>query len=161
MAATDYELSPVKFSRLTTRGIILGLSLPQVIALATGAVVFIAALYAGGPAALYTAPAYLTLAALAVVGVGGRKLIEWVPITGHWVWRKAARQTTYRRRIVKPRPTGTLALPGDAAQGLYHVPEWGCTENGAGFAEAMGGDVMDDETAATILGVDLSYLTID
>ena len=49
----------------------------------------------------------------------------------------------------------------DAAQGLYHVPEWGCTENGAGFAEAMGGDVMDDETAATILGVDLSYLTID
>ena len=49
----------------------------------------------------------------------------------------------------------------DAAQGLYHVPEWGCTENGAGFAKAMGGDVMDDETAATILGVDLSYLTID
>ena len=36
------DLVPVKFSRLTTRGIILGLSLPQVIALATGAVVFIA-----------------------------------------------------------------------------------------------------------------------
>ena len=49
----------------------------------------------------------------------------------------------------------------DAAQGLYHVPEWGCTAEGLGFAEAMGGDVMDDETAATILGVDLSYLTID
>ncbi|MHC9043331.1 SCO6880 family protein [Microbacterium saperdae] len=126
MDTTDYELTPVKFSRLTTRGIILGLSLPQVIALATGAVVFIAALYAGGPAALYTAPAYLTLAALAVVGVGGRKLIEWVPITGHWVWRKAARQTAYRRRIVKPRPAGTLALPGDAAAlRQYEDPESG------------------------------------
>ena len=29
----------------------------------------------------------LISAVLAVVGVGGRKLIEWVPITGHWVWR--------------------------------------------------------------------------
>ena len=51
----------------------------------------------------------------------------------------------------------------DAAQeGLYHVPAWGCTEDGAGwFAEAMGGDVMDDETAAAILDVNLSYLTTD
>ncbi len=126
MAATDYELSPVKFSRLTTRGIILGLSLPQVIALATGAVVFIAALYTGGPAALYTAPVWLSAAVLAVVGVGGRKLIEWVPITAHWVWRKAARQTAYRRRIVKPRPAGTLALPGDAGPlRQYEDPESG------------------------------------
>ena len=126
MAATDYELNPVKFSRLTTRGIILGLSLPQVIALATGAVVFIAALYTGGPAALYTAPVWLSAAVLAVVGVGGRKLIEWVPITAHWVWRKAARQTAYRRRIVKPRPAGTLALPGDAGPlRQYEDPESG------------------------------------
>lgn len=49
----------------------------------------------------------------------------------------------------------------DAAQGLYHVPAWGCTEDGAGWLRAMGGDVMDDETAATILDVDLSYLIID
>lgn len=71
MAVTDYELSPVKFSRLTTRGIILGLSLPQVIALATGAVVFIAALYTGGLAALYTAPVWLSAAVLAVVAWAG------------------------------------------------------------------------------------------
>lgn len=117
MTATrsDFELSPVKFSRLTSRGIILGLSLPQVIALAVAAVVFIASLYAGGPAALYSSPLWASALALAIVGVGGRKLIEWVPITTHWLWRKAARQTAYRRRIAKPRPAGTLALPGDAA----------------------------------------------
>ena len=42
-------------------------------------------------------------------------MIEWVPITLHWMWRTRARQTSYRRKIVKPRPAGTLALPGDAA----------------------------------------------
>lgn len=126
MATTDYELSPVKFSGSPPAASSSASALPQVIALATGAVVFIAALYAGGPAALYTAPAYLTLAALAVVGVGGRKLIEWVPITGHWVWRKAARQTTYRRGIVKPRPTGTLACPATRPHSRqYEDPESG------------------------------------
>ena len=49
----------------------------------------------------------------------------------------------------------------DEAQGLFHVPAWGCTAEGLGFAEAMGGDVMDDETAAAILDVNLSYLTTD
>ena len=43
MATTrsEYELTPVKFSRLTTRGLILGLSLSQVIVLAVAAVVFV------------------------------------------------------------------------------------------------------------------------
>lgn len=115
VARSEYELTPVKFSRLTTRGLILGLSLPQVISLAIAAVVFVASLYAGGKTALFTAPIWLAATVLALVGVGGRRLVEWVPITGHWMWRKAARQTAYRRRIAKPRPAGTLALPGDAA----------------------------------------------
>lgn len=128
MATTrsEYELTPVKFSRLTTRGLILGLSLSQVIVLAVAAVVFVASLYTGGSTALFTAPAWGSAVGLAVVGIGGRKLVEWVPITGHWLWRKVARQTAYRRRIAKPRPAGTLALPGDAA-GLRQVedPETG------------------------------------
>lgn len=39
---------------------------------------------------------------------------------------------------------------------VYHVPAWGCTDEGAAFAEAMGGEVMDDEQAAAIVGMDLS-----
>ncbi len=46
----------------------------------------------------------------------------------------------------------------DQAQGLYHVPTWGRTDDGEGFATAMGGDTMDDEEAATILDVDISFL---
>lgn len=41
---------------------------------------------------------------------------------------------------------------------IYHVPAWGCTPDGAAFAEAMGGEVMDDETAAAITGTDLTMI---
>lgn len=47
----------------------------------------------------------------------------------------------------------------DEIQGLYHVPAWGRTADGDGFANAMGGDVMDDEQAAEILGLDLDVVT--
>lgn len=41
---------------------------------------------------------------------------------------------------------------------IYHAPEWACTPDGLVFAEAMGGEVIDDETAAAITGTDLSVL---
>lgn len=41
---------------------------------------------------------------------------------------------------------------------IFHAPEWGCSEDGAGFAEAMGGEVMDSERAADILGIDIDFL---
>lgn len=49
----------------------------------------------------------------------------------------------------------------DATQGLYHVPAWGRTPDGDAFAQAMGGDTMDDEQAATIVGMDLSIYETD
>lgn len=49
----------------------------------------------------------------------------------------------------------------DDAQGLYHVPSWGRTPEGEGFATAMGGDTMDDEQAAAIVGMDLSIYETD
>ena len=53
------------------------------------------------------------------------------------------------------------ALYEHASRGisLYHVPAWGRSGEGDGFAEAVGGDTMDDEQAATILGVDLDVVT--
>ena len=71
-------------------------------------------LYVG--AVVMTFPIILFFVALAFVGVGGRKLIEWAPIGARWLWRSTGGQLLYRRRIVKPRPAGTLALPGDAAR---------------------------------------------
>lgn len=88
----------------------------------------IGALYAGGGILLaWTAPIWLLCAALAWTPVGGRKLIEWVPVTFRWVARTQKHQTMFRRRVVKPRPAGTLALPGDAAA----LREWEDPETGA------------------------------
>lgn len=42
---------------------------------------------------------------------------------------------------------------------LLHVPAWGRTFEGNAFAEAMGGDVMDDEEACRILDLDLDLMT--
>ena len=124
----DYDLAPVKFSRLTRRGVILGLSAAQLVVVGIGAVSLVLSLYAGGGSALLvSAPVILVCAALAWVGVGGRKLIEWLPITGRWLWRFTGGQLIYRRRIVKPRPAGTLALPGEAAR----LRQWVDAETGA------------------------------
>lgn len=48
-----------------------------------------------------------------------------------------------------------------ALRPVYHVPDWGRTPEGDAWARAVGGDVMDDEQAAAIVGMDLSIYEID
>ena len=64
----------------------------------------------------YTAPVWATAVLLTWAPVAGRPVIEWVPVAGWWVYRTTIGQLLYRRRIVTPRPAGTLALPGDQAR---------------------------------------------
>ncbi|WP_162891201.1 SCO6880 family protein [Aeromicrobium sp. A1-2] len=112
----DYELQPVKFSRLSRRGVLFGLTASQLVVVGIGAITLVFSLYVGGGANLIVAfPVILFCAALAFVGVGGRKLIQWLPIAAVWLLRSTGGQLIYRRRVVAPRPVGTLALPGDAA----------------------------------------------
>lgn len=126
--AHDYELAPVKFSRLTRRGVLLGLSGSQLVVVGLGAIVLVFALYfGGGPSLLYVVPILLLCSALAFVGVGGRKIVEWLPIMTKWLWRSTGGQLLFRRHIVKPRPAGTLSLPGDAAR----LRQWLDPESGA------------------------------
>lgn len=126
-SSNDFDLSPVKFSRLTRRGVILGLSGSQLVALGIGVAAFVLALYAGGgKLMLYSAPVWVSCAALAWVPIAGRKAVEWLPVVGQWVLRVFFAQTFFRKRVVKPRPAGTLALPGDAAAlREYEDPETG------------------------------------
>src|SRR5437016_3413846 len=104
-SAGDYELSAVKFSRLTRRGVLLGLSGSQLVVASIGAVTLVFALYFGGGASLiYAVPILLVCAGLACGGVGGRKLVEWLPVVTRWIWRSTGGQLLFRRRIMKPRP---------------------------------------------------------
>ncbi len=110
-------LTPVKFSRLARRGVLLGLSLPQLVVLGIGGLTLVGALYAGGGILIaYTAPIWALSAALAWIPIAGRPAVHWTPIAALWVWRCATGQLLFRRRIVRPRPAGTLALPGDMAR---------------------------------------------
>ena len=47
----------------------------------------------------------------------------------------------------------------DAEHGLYHVPVWGRTHEGNRWADAVGGDTMDDQQACDILDLDLDTVT--
>ena len=124
------KLVPVKFSRLTRRGVLLGLSLSQLITLATGILSIVGALYAGGGILLaYTAPILVVAAALTWIPISGRPAVEWLPVAFCWLWRSTGGQLLYRRRIVKPRPVGTLNLPGDMAR----LREYTDPETGAGM----------------------------
>ena len=122
------ELVPVKFSRLTRRGVLLGLSVAQLVTLGIGGLTLIGAFYGGGGMLLaYTAPVWARCAALAWIPIAGRPIVEWLPVVCWWLWRTTGGQLLYRRRVVTPRPTGTLALPGDMARlreyaGLKHQP---------------------------------------
>lgn len=144
-ATSGYGLAPVQFSRLTRRGILLGLSLPQLVVLGVALLTVVTALYAGGGMAFaWTAPVWVTASLLAVVPIGRRKLIEWVPVVARWAARTYLGQLVYRRRVIKPRPAGTLALPGDAAS----LREWEDPETGAAMIHDP-----HAQTLTAILGV--------
>ncbi|WP_019482640.1 SCO6880 family protein [Arthrobacter sp. TB 23] len=124
------ELVPVKFSRLTRRGVLLGLSLAQLITLTIGVLSVVGALYGGGGILLaYTAPVWVLAVALTWIPITGRPAIEWLPVAFWWLWRSTGGQLLYRRRVVTPRPVGTLALPGDMAR----LREYTDPQSGAGM----------------------------
>lgn len=136
------ELTLVKFSRLTRRGVLLGLSVSQLVVLSIGVLSIVWAFYAGGGMLIaVTAPVWLFAAALAWVPVARRPLVEWIPVAFWWFWKITGGQMLYRRRIVAPRPAGTLALPGDTAR----LREYEDPVTGAGM--------IHDPAAATLTAV--------
>ncbi|MCL2464720.1 MAG: type VII secretion protein EccE [Micrococcales bacterium] len=124
----EYLLSPVKFSRLAKRGLLLGLSGAQLGCLGIAAIALVTALCIGGSIPLaVSALIWLPALVLALVPVQGRKLIEWAPIAWHWAARTYQGQTVFKKNLAKPRPAGTLALPGDAAA----LRQWDDSTTGA------------------------------
>ena len=108
---------PVRFARRSTRGWLYGMSKPRLAVVAAAIAVFVVALLiAGPPGVLATSPGWASALVVAYVPVHGRKVVDWLPVVGHWWWRKLTGQHRFRARPLKPRPAGTLALPGDAAR---------------------------------------------
>jgi len=116
--ASTGQLRAVKFSRLSKRALLLGLTATQLATIGIGGLPLVVTLYTG-TGALYAIPVLLIAAAGALVPVGGRQAVSWVPVAGSWAWRTVTGQLHYRARVTgrteRPRPAGTLALPGDVA----------------------------------------------
>ncbi len=111
----------VRFGRLQSKGFLLGFSGPRVAVIAAAFAVLVPALFfAGMLGALLASPVVLVLVSAAFVPVAGRTAVEWVPVAGHWGLRRARHQNVYGVRPLRPRPAGTLALPGDAAALRVH-----------------------------------------
>lgn len=137
----ESKASTAHFSRLARRGVLLGLSGPQLAVLAVAAVTLVTALASRGLAVVYATPVILVCAALCWVRVAGRPVVEWLPVAATWVRRAGTGQLEYRVRVGRPRPAGTLALPGDGAR----LRQWVDAETG--------GVMVHDPHAATLTAV--------
>lgn len=115
--STPAQVRTARFGRRSTRGVVYGLSALRLAVVAAAVLVATIALVAGGPPGLlWTLPAWGSGLLVAYVPVKGRTIVEWAPVVTNHLWRRLVGQHRFRARPLKPRPAGTLALPGDAAR---------------------------------------------
>ncbi|MGW5017101.1 SCO6880 family protein [Streptomyces cacaoi] len=107
----------VKFPHRTRRGVLMGLSVPQLLGVATTGLLLLAILLASGVlGALKLTPLWALLLAAVFVRHRGRPLADWAPIATRYALRRARGQLIWLARpATRPRREGLLHLPGTAA----------------------------------------------
>ncbi|MFD9925785.1 SCO6880 family protein [[Kitasatospora] papulosa] len=130
---TDLSAAPitVKFPHRSRRGILLGLSLPQLsLASCTLALLLMTVISTGLLGAVALAPLWAASGALIAIRRHGRSLIDWAPIVTRYAHRRRTGQTLWLARpVTRPRQDGILHLPGAAASLKVVTP--GDSANGA------------------------------
>ncbi|MEU9064686.1 SCO6880 family protein [Streptomyces sp. NPDC048430] len=130
---TDLSTAPitVKFPHRSRRGILLGLSLPQLsLASCTLALLLMTVISTGLLGAVALAPLWAASGALIAIRRHGRSLIDWAPIVTRYAHRRRTGQTLWLARpVTRPRQDGVLHLPGAAASLKVVTP--GDSANGA------------------------------
>jgi hypothetical protein len=123
MTATSQPFT-VRFGRLPRRGLLLGLSGPRVACVGGAAATVIPTVtWLGVAGVVLSSPLWLTFLTLAFAPWNGGPAVETLPNAGHFLSRRATRQTRFLARPSAPRPAGTLALPGDTAALRFHIDE--------------------------------------
>ncbi|MCK7626179.1 PrgI family protein [Streptomyces sp. RS10V-4] len=107
----------VKFPHRSRRGILLGLTLAQlVVATVTGLLLFAVLVTSGVTGALKLLPVWAAVLAVVFVRRHGRSLADWAPITLRYALRRLRGQLLWLARPARrPRREGLLHLPGTAA----------------------------------------------
>ncbi|MFK0156513.1 SCO6880 family protein [Streptomyces sp. NPDC090493] len=121
----------VKFPHRSRRGILLGLSWPQLALVScTLALLLMTVISTGLLGAVALAPLWATAGALVAIRRYGRSLIDWAPIVARYAHRRRTGQTLWLARpVTRPRQDGVLHLPGTAASLKVVTP--GDSANGA------------------------------
>jgi hypothetical protein len=130
---SDLSIAPaaVKFPHRSRRGILLGLSLPQLL-LTSGALalLLVTVVSTGLIGAFALTPLWACVAALVAIRRQGRSLIDWAPIVIRYAHRRRTGQALWLTRpLTRPRQDGILHLPGTAASLKVVTP--GDSANGA------------------------------
>ncbi|MEU9280290.1 SCO6880 family protein [Streptomyces sp. NPDC048341] len=116
---TDLSVAPVtvKFPHRSRRGILLGLSLPQLVLVSCMlALLLMTVISTGLLGAVALAPLWAASGALVAIRRHGRSLIDWAPIVARYAHRRRSGQTLWLARpVTRPRQDGILHLPGTAA----------------------------------------------
>jgi hypothetical protein len=107
----------VAFPRRSRRGILLGLSLPQLLLISCALALLLATVLTTGlPGVIVLTPLWAAVATLVGVRRHGRSLADWAPIAVRYAWRRHAGQAMWLARpITRPRRDGVLHLPGSTA----------------------------------------------
>jgi hypothetical protein len=130
---TDLSVAPVtvKFPHRSRRGILLGLSLPQLVLVScTLTLLLMTVVSTGLVGAVALAPLWAASGALVLIRRHGRSLIDWAPIVARYAQRRRTGQTLWLvRPVTRPRQDGILHLPGTAASLKVVTP--GDSANGA------------------------------
>ncbi|MFJ2739653.1 SCO6880 family protein [Streptomyces sp. NPDC087440] len=131
MSALSVAPVTVKFPYRSRRGIILGLSLAQLLLVSAAlALLLLTVLTTGLLGSLVLTPLWAAVVALVAIRRHGRSLIDWAPIVLRYAQRRRSGQTLWLARPVsRPRQDGLLHLPGTAASLSVVTP--GDSVNGA------------------------------
>lgn len=130
---SDLTVQPltVKFPHRSRRGILLGLSLPQLVLVSCALALLLGTVVSTGLlGAIALTPLWAAVAALVAIRRHGRSLIDWAPIVLRFARRRRSGQTLWLARpVTRPRQDGVLHLPGAAASLRVVTP--GDSVNGA------------------------------
>ncbi|MEU3553360.1 SCO6880 family protein [Streptomyces fragilis] len=116
---SEVSVAPVavRFPHRSRRGILLGLSLPQLLLVAVSLAMLLATVMSTGLiGAIVLTPLWASVAALVAIRRDGRSLVEWAPVVARYALRRNTGQHLWLARPVsRPRQDGVLHLPGTAA----------------------------------------------
>jgi hypothetical protein len=130
-----------RFGRLERRGVLLGLSGPQLAVIGAAAVVAVSGVYSAGAGGLVaSAPVWGLLLAAGTLTVGGRPVVGWVPLLTAWCVRRLVGATTQAASTHR-RGGDVVVLPGFAGR----VQLVDCVP--------LGGVLVVDRRAGTATGV--------